>query len=233
MSVDINVKGSINKTRFADSGAVGAAAFYDPTKPVYADDYHGYNGYWNWTAVSQDASGNSIYSPNTQAATNPLSLLFDRDNHGTTKRSIGNIQLDYKVHGLEDLHANLNLGYDVAKATGSNFTNAGSFMAAKDSNFSGYGSGNTWNNLRRNHLLDFYLNYVKDIKSIKSHIDVMAGYSWQHFYYKDFSPNMSMSCPKVRKKSMDGLTMKPNSVIIKMVIMRHLMKTIWFLSSAV
>lgn len=205
LSVDINVKGSINKTRFADSGAVGAAAFYDPTKPVYADDYHGYNGYWNWTAVSQDTSGSTVYSPNTQAATNPLSLLFDRDNHGTTKRSIGNIQLDYKIHGLEDLHANLNLGYDVAKATGSNFTNAGSFMAAKDSNFPGYGSGNTWNNLRRNHLLDFYLNYVKDIKSIKSHIDVMAGYSWQHFYYKDFSPNMSNVMPE-SEKDINGWT---------------------------
>ena len=205
LSVDINVKGSINKTRFADSGAVGAAAFYDPTKPVYADDYHGYNGYWNWTAVSQDTSGSTVYSPNTQAATNPLSLLFDRDNHGTTKRSIGNIQLDYKIHGLEDLHANLNLGYDVAKATGSKFTNAGSFMAAKDSNFPGYGSGNTWNNLRRNHLLDFYLNYVKDIKSIKSHIDVMAGYSWQHFYYKDFSPNMSNVMPE-SEKDINGWT---------------------------
>ena len=205
LSVDINVKGSINKTQFADSGAVGAAAFYDPTKPVYADDYHSYNGYWNWTAVSQDASGNAIYSPNTQAATNPLSLLYDRDNHGTTKRSIGNIQLDYKVHGLEDLHANLNLGYDVAKATGSDFTNAGSFMAAKDGNFPGYGSGHTWNNLRRNHLLDFYLDYVKDIKSIESHIDVMAGYSWQHFYYKDFSPNMSNVMPE-SEKDINGWT---------------------------
>lgn len=205
LSVDINVKGSINKTQFADSGAVGAAAFYDPTKPVYADDYHSYNGYWNWTAVSQDASGNVVYSPNTQAATNPLSLLYDRDNHGTTKRSIGNIQLDYKVHRLEDLHANLNLGYDVAKAIGSDFTNVGSFMAAKDGNFPGYGSGHTWNNLRRNHLLDFYLNYVKDIKSIKSHIDVMAGYSWQHFYYKDFSPNMSNIMPE-SEKDINGWT---------------------------
>lgn len=33
LSVDINVKGTINKNRFADSGAVGAAAFFDPTKP--------------------------------------------------------------------------------------------------------------------------------------------------------------------------------------------------------
>ena len=34
LSVDINVKGTINNNRFADSGAVGAAAYYDPTKPV-------------------------------------------------------------------------------------------------------------------------------------------------------------------------------------------------------
>lgn len=30
LRVDINVKGTINKNRFADSGAVGAAAFFDP-----------------------------------------------------------------------------------------------------------------------------------------------------------------------------------------------------------
>ena len=28
------------------------------------------------------------------ATQNPLSLLYDRNNHGTTKRSLGNIQLD-------------------------------------------------------------------------------------------------------------------------------------------
>ena len=32
LSVDINVKGTINNNRFADSGAVGAAVSYDPTK---------------------------------------------------------------------------------------------------------------------------------------------------------------------------------------------------------
>lgn len=177
LSVDINVKGSITDTRFADSGAVGAAAFYDPTKPIYSDDDNGFNGYWNWTS----APG----KPSTQASTNPLSLLYDRNNKGTTKRSLGNIQLDYKIHGFEDLHANLNLGYDVAKATGDNFVKEGSFMAAKDGNFPTYGSGNTWDNLRRNQVLDFYLNYTKDLESIRSYIDVMAGYSWQHFYYND------------------------------------------------
>lgn len=174
LSVDINVKGTINKNRFADSGAVGAAAFFDPTKPIY-DEENRYNGYWNWGIV-QGAQADL-------ATQNPLSLLYDRNNHGTTKRSLGNIQLDYKIHGLEDLHANLNLGYDVAKTTGRNFVNSNSVQSSLDKTFTGLGQGNTWNNLRRNHLLDFYMNYAKNIESIKSNFDIMAGYSWQHFYY--------------------------------------------------
>lgn len=171
LSVDINVKGTINKNRFADSGAVGAAAFFDPTKPIY-DEENRYNGYWNWGIV-QGAQADL-------ATQNPLSLLYDRNNHGTTKRSLGNIQLDYKIHGLEDLHANLNLGYDVAKTTGRNFVNSNSVQSSLDKTFTGLGQGNTWNNLRRNHLLDFYMNYAKNIESIKSNFDIMAGYSWQH-----------------------------------------------------
>ena len=183
LSVDINVKGTINKTRFADREAVAAAAFFDPTKPVYNETGR-YNGYWSWeNAVVSDTQ--TEYFHNTLSAVNPLAMLNERDNHGKTLRSLGNIQLDYKFHGLEDLHANLNLGYDVAKATGSNFVNAGSPMAAKDTDFKNVGQGNTWNNLRRNHLLDFYLNYAKDIEAIQSHFDIMAGYSWQHFYYSN------------------------------------------------
>lgn len=159
LSVDINVKGTINKNRFADSGAVGAAAFFDPTKPIY-DEENRYNGYWNWGIV-QGAQADL-------ATQNPLSLLYDRNNHGTTKRSLGNIQLDYKIHGLEDLHANLNLGYDVAKTTGRNFVNSNSVQSSLDKTFTGLGQGNTWNNLRRNHLLDFYMNYAKNIESIKN-----------------------------------------------------------------
>ena len=37
LSVDINVKGTINKNRFADSGAVGAAAFFDPSVDCILD----------------------------------------------------------------------------------------------------------------------------------------------------------------------------------------------------
>ena len=191
LSVDINVKGTINNNRFADSGAVGAAAFFDPTKPIY-DDQQRYNGYWNWGIVSGAQAD--------LATQNPLSLLYDKDNHGTTKRSLGNIQLDYKIHGLEDLHANLNLGYDIAKTTGSNFVNPGSVQSSLDKTFTGLGQGNTWNNLRRNHLLDFYMNYAKNIESIKSNIDVMAGYSWQHFYYANHDMGFSNTTENIGDK---------------------------------
>lgn len=177
LSVDVNVKGTINNNTFANDGAIGAAAYYDPTKPIY-NTTGANNGYWNWEGT-------------TLAATNPLSLLYDVTNQGTTKRSLGNLQLDYKIHGLEDLRANLNVGYDVAVTDGDNYVNKGSYQSVIDSDFPGVGRGNTWHNLRRNHLLDFYLNYVKDIEAIKSHIDVMAGYSWQHFYYSNLNINKS------------------------------------------
>ena len=184
LSVDVNVKGTINKTRFAESGAVSAAAFFDPTKPVYNDSGR-YNGYWTWETKVEDNGGTSYY-PNTLASINPLAMLEQYNNHGTTRRSLGNLQLDYKIHGFEEMRANLNLGYDVAKSTGSRFDVAGSPQAARNTTFKDIGQGATWNSLRRNLLLDFYVNYNKEIPSIQSRIDAMAGYSWQHFYNSDF-----------------------------------------------
>jgi len=184
LSIDLNVKGTINKTRFAESGAVGAAAFFDPTKPVYNDTGR-YNGYWTWETLAE-SDGTTTYYPNTLASVNPLAMLEQYRNRGTTNRSLGNLQIDYKIHGFEELRANLNLGYDVAKSTGSRFDTAGSPQAALNTTFKDIGQGATWNSLRRNLLLDFYVNYNKEFESIQSRIDAMAGYSWQHFYNSDF-----------------------------------------------
>ena len=186
LSVDVNIKGTINNNIFANEGAVGTAAYYDPTKPIY-NETGANNGYWNWEGT-------------TLAATNPLSLLYDVTNEGTTKRSLGNLQLDYKIHGFEDLRANLNLGYDVAVTDGDNYVNKGSYQSVIDSDFPTVGRGATWHNIRKNSLLDFYLNYNKDIESIKSRIDIMAGYSWQHFYYSDLNTNKSNIMEKAEKE---------------------------------
>ena len=188
LSVNINLKGVINKNDFADTGAIGAAAFYDPTKPIYSENPNLYNGYWNWTTTpSLDVQGN----PMREGSANPVQMLLDRFDYGKTKRSIGNIQLDYRVHFLKDLRLNLNLGYDVAKGTGNKGPNIGSFMAEKDDLFKGVGRSEYWNNFRRNQILEFYANYEKELPSIQSRINVMAGYSYQHFYYSDYNKNYS------------------------------------------
>ncbi|MFI3248601.1 MAG: TonB-dependent receptor [Rikenellaceae bacterium] len=187
LSVDLNLKGTINNNIFADSGAVGAAVYYDPTKPLYSDDAYGYNGFFNHTT----GVGSASPSPNTNAPINPLSLLYDNSDTGRTLRSLGNIQLDYKIHGFEDLRANLNLGYDISRGEGNTYVNSGSYQAEKDSTFKGVGQGNSWDNRRENKVLDFYLNYNKNLGSIRSTIDVMGGYSWQHFYSSNYSQGRS------------------------------------------
>ena len=54
-----------------------------------------------------------------------------------------------------------------------------------------HGVLNFYDQTKKNSLLDFYLNYVKDVKSISSKFDVMAGYSWQHFWVNNNDYNGS------------------------------------------
>lgn len=194
LSVNINLKGTINNNTFADAGAVSSAAFYDPTKPIF--DENGYHGYWNHMNKMDDGT----FVPNKLAPNNPLAMLYDVSNSGETKRSLGNIQLDYKFHFLPELRANLNLGYDVATSTGQNGPFAGSYQAAKDSDLPDVGRYTEWNNLRRNQLMDFYLNYNKYFESIKSNVDVMGGYSYQHFYVSNYDKTFSNTTEFIGEK---------------------------------
>lgn len=162
------MKGTINKSRFADQGAIGSAIFFDPTQPVYGDKdtYGKFGGYFEWL----DATGN----PNTQAPKNPVSTLEQRQNNADVKRSIGNIQLDYKFHFLPDLRANVNAGYDVSKTEGTNIA-----PATLATVYTVQGTSTKYSQERTSKLFESYLNYVKDVTSIKSHIDVTGGYSYQ------------------------------------------------------
>ncbi|MDP3437492.1 MAG: SusC/RagA family TonB-linked outer membrane protein [Bacteroidales bacterium] len=187
LKVNANIKGVINNNDFADGGAVGAAAFFDPTKPVYnftngVVNRELFNGYFNW---------GTRQLPNTLSGTNPLSLLYDKFDNATTKRGVGNIEFNYKMHFLPELRANLNLGFDIAEGSGDKGVKQNSFQAWKDVEFKGIGRMEKWKNQRRNSVLDFYMNYSKELESISSRVDVMGGYSWQHFYSEDYNKNMS------------------------------------------
>ncbi|HYO20911.1 MAG TPA: SusC/RagA family TonB-linked outer membrane protein, partial [Flavisolibacter sp.] len=172
LRVNLNLNGSLQDTRFANTGAIGAATSFDPTQPVYAKSSR-FGGYFEWL---DPASTTGLVS---LAGRNPLGLLEQRIDKSSPKRSLGNLQLDYKFHFLPDLHANLNVGYDIANGSGTIFV---SDSAASDYVAGGKGGQNNYyKTTRNNNVLDFYLNYVKDLKSINSRIDATAGYSYNHF----------------------------------------------------
>lgn len=182
LSVNANVKGYYIRNNFADAGALSSAISFDPTHPVRSNEpivsgnsgfQYLYNGYY-------EVHNNGTLDDN--AALNPMGLLEQRDNHANVYRSNGNLQLDYSLHFLPDLHLNLNLGYDVMKSNLVDNWAANSATAYK--NHEHYGGAYNFDQyqFRSNTLLSFYLNYKKEVESIYSNFDVTAGYDWQRFY---------------------------------------------------
>ena len=176
LSVNLNAKGVYQHTNWANN-AVGSAIAFAPTKPIYFTDANGNvdksvvsNGYWNWLTAG---------SANTMASVNPLSSVFDWVNYGHTFRGIGNLQLDYKVHGLESLRANVNLGMDIAKTQGTNYNEIGSIGSMR----SAPDLYTEYMNYNKNMLLEAYVDYNETFAQ-KHNFNAMAGYSWQHNYVR-------------------------------------------------
>jgi len=174
LTVNLNAKGIYNRGNYADGGAIGAAVYFDPTQDPYhrtadgAVDYATNNGYFNWESNLADTS--------------PLSLLYDKWDGNHSNRALGNLQFDYKVHGLEELSFNLNLGLDITTTSGDKGNNPGSIMANRDGDkdYKGFGRFEDYKNLHRNQLLEFYANYAKEWGI--HNFSAMAGYSWAENY---------------------------------------------------
>lgn len=179
LKVDLNLKGSNSRSFFADQGAIGAAQRFDPTHPVRSGK-DAYGGFWEW---EQTGSTSGL---NTLAPNNPVGILEQREDKSNVNRFIGNIQLDYKFHFLPELRANLNVGTDRSRGTG---TIVLPVDAASQLKAGRAGTNNEYRQENTNDLLEFYLNYATDLKKLKSRIDVMAGYSYQDFQTKNFNFN--------------------------------------------
>lgn len=175
LSLNMNVKGLFTRNRFADLGAIGSAISFDPTQPVKVKGQDIGNGYFMWL---QPGTGNPIGI----ASVNPVALLEERSMISDVFRSVGNLQADYILPFFRDLRANLNLGYDISTSTQNNKLQPNSPMSYKENKKTGLGQTERLRQFKRNLLLDFYLNYTKDVESIYSKFDVMGGYSWQRFY---------------------------------------------------
>lgn len=158
LTLNLNGKAVFTSNSFANQSAIGAAIHMDPTRPV---DF--------------------MWEKNTMATMNPIKLLEEKEDKANATRFIGNAQIDYKIHGLEDLRLNVNLGMDYASSKGYNTTPIGSEQSLHDTNQSGSGYWADYTYERMDKTLEAYIAYDKDFKG-GHHFDIIGGYSWQHFY---------------------------------------------------
>lgn len=191
LKVNINAKGMLVNNRYADTGAIGQAAAYDPTQPVTSDEelyvksFGGYYQAYNPIPITDDMYNPNIYVKdingvpngiwfNTLAVRNPVATLMLKDDRAASKNFIGSAEFDYQFHWLPELRAHLNLGTD--RAYGKQTIDI-PVTAASDHNWGRAGYEEIW---KFNNSLNFWMQYAKDI-DVHS-FNVMGGYEWQHFH---------------------------------------------------
>ena len=181
LTLNLNAKGVYTYSNYADSGVVGNAAFFNPTQDPYfrnedgSVDYNTTNGYFNYGTGRGES-----FAPNTLLGVSPMSQLYDRISYGTSRRLIASAAVDYKVHGFEALKFNVTASTDVSDYNNKNGSVVGSYQAWSDTENRGIGQYSKEWQLRRSSALEAYANY-NETWGIHN-LDLMAGYSWQHFY---------------------------------------------------
>lgn len=178
LNLNLNAKFSYEHNNMVDNGVVTNALRYDPTRPVRTGSSTAATdpglGYFIWM------NGNSPMAIQTD---NPVAQLELEDRLNKVTRSIGNAQFDYKIHGLEDLSVNLNLGYDILRSKYNRTVPelAGMMYTGNQKD----GIGLVYNSVqdKSNLLLDAYANYHHNWGG-KHDFSAMAGYGWQHFWRK-------------------------------------------------
>lgn len=183
LTFNINAKGMLAENRYADGGAIGAAVYMDPTKPVKADNsvYNKYfGGYTQWYQNSEVGDPDWLWGFNRNSTSNPVAMLDQKDDRAISRSFIGNIEANYKVHGFEDLQLHVNAGMDLSN--GKQWTDWP--YNSRENNYFGYTGWQKQN--AYNLQLSMYAQYSHDwlgngTKDAPDHsFNIMAGYEYQH-----------------------------------------------------
>jgi len=168
LKVNANIKAMNTNNNFGDAGAIGSAISMDPTQPVM-DGNQLFGGYYQWAAYNASLG-----------TTNPVFQLLESDNRSVVNRVIANAEINYALPFVSGLKANLNVATDYSKGEGHNNrpVTAPSGLVGDRAHGSGMLGG--YESINTNNLIDFYLNYNKELSDAHK-VDITAGYSWQHF----------------------------------------------------
>lgn len=170
LRLQIGVKATYSKNRFADTGAIWGGATLNPTIPVYSgnDAFGGYT-------EAIDANG----IPVTGALANAVGRLNQYESTSDVYRVIGNIDADWSIRWVKGLRLHATGGYDWSKGQGHIYVpkEAMAYYTTGGRDYT-YGPQKNYNRL-----LTIYANFNRDFEEIKSNIDVTLGYDYQYWKY--------------------------------------------------
>ena len=176
LSVNLNGKFMYSRASYANTDAIGQAINMDPTKPIYDDrpEAKEYGGYWQWPTTADYGDSEWTHARNNLAVGNPVSTLYSQSNIGKSRSLQGNLELDYKVHGFEDLRLHVNGGMEVAHGHSDK-------VCLPTDYFNMYYGSKGWNESDKYNLsLNMYAQYSKNFTEAH-HFDAMVGYEWKDF----------------------------------------------------
>ena len=179
LNFNVTAKFMAEKDSYVDAGAVvGGALAMDPTRPVYSNQTGSefVGGYYQ---ILQTAEGKFpdpawTYTTNTNTPSNPVALLNQKSCIANASDFTGNIEMDYKIHGFEDLHIHASFGGQYTSSTQDDYTSPYSY----DNNYYG------WNGVTKYYKYSITANaYAQYVHTFGAHtIDIMAGGEESHYH---------------------------------------------------
>ena len=175
LRVNLNARGMIADSRFAETGAIDNAILFDPTQPVRSNDpihREHFGGYFQWFTRHPDGS---FANMNDRAMDNPVARLHLRNEHADSRNFLGNAEFDYRFHFLPELRTRLAMGMDISDGTQFLHIDPASSQTHP---FGRHGEDHIF---KTNRSLNWTLQYA-NVFANRHSLDVVAGYEWQHFY---------------------------------------------------
>lgn len=179
LNFNVTAKFMAEKDSYVDAGAVvGGALAMDPTRPVYDHSAIGdafFGGYYqNYQGTDAYPDPNWTYTSNTNTPQNPVAYLNQKSCIAHSSDFTGNIEMDYKIHGFEDLHLHASFGGQYTSSTQDDCTSPYSY----DNNYYG------WNGVTKYYKYSITANaYAQYQHTFGAHnIDVMVGGEESHYH---------------------------------------------------
>nr|WP_287899829.1 TonB-dependent receptor [Prevotella sp.] len=186
LNFNFTAKYMFEKDRYAQAGdAIFNALRMDPTQPVRVNDekYDCVGGYFQYLGNKSDkvTDPNWKNTPKSKYPLNPVSLLDTYKCIAKTHDITSNLEVDYKIHGFEDLHLHAAIGAQYTDGRQNEDKNK--YSATVESNGS---SNNYFGRYLTNHQYKYSIEgkaFAEYAHKFGVHdIDIMAGAEQSHYH---------------------------------------------------